>query len=128
MRVLLDTHAFLWALTDNRRLSRKARDLFAASTNEVLLSVESIWEILFKAQSGRLPFPHPAGPFLKSELRRTSIELLPILISHVLRLESLPEHHRDPFDRILLAQAIEEDIAIVSADSRFRLYPVQVLW
>ena len=128
MKVLLDTHAFLWALTNDQRLSRSARDFFTASTHELVFSVASVWETLIKAKTGRLALPYPAGPFLKSELRRNSIALLPILLSHVLRLEKLPEHHRDPFDRILLAQAIEEELPILSADEKFRPYPVQVLW
>jgi PIN domain nuclease of toxin-antitoxin system len=128
LKVLLDTQAFLWALTNDQRLSRSARNLFTASTHELVFSVASVWETLIKAKIGRLALPDPAGPFLKSELRRNSIALLPILLSHVLRLEKLPEHHRDPFDRILLAQAIEEELPILSADEKFRPYPVQVLW
>jgi PIN domain nuclease of toxin-antitoxin system len=128
LKVLLDTHAFLWIIGNDPRLSRSARDIFVCPENEVALSVASIWEILLKAATGKFTFPRPAGPFLRAELRKTSVTVLPILLQHVLRVEQLPLHHRDPFDRIILAQAVEEQIPLVSADSKLRLYPVQVLW
>ena len=128
MKVLLDTHVFLWAISEDPRLSSSARKIFTAADSENLLSVASVWEILVKAEAGRLPFPRPASSYLRTQLRKTSTAVLPILLSHVLRLESLPLHHRDPFDRIILAQALEEEIPVVSADSKFHLYPIEVLW
>lgn len=128
MRVLFDTHAFLWVISDDPRLSSSARNAFSRQENEIILSVASVWEVLLKAATGRFPFPQPAGPFLRSELRKGSVIVLPILLQHVLRLEDLPSHHRDPFDRIILAQAIEEKMPIVSIDVKFRQYPVAVLW
>ncbi len=128
MRVLFDTHAFLWIISNDPQLSPSARDTFSRQENEIILSVASVWEILLKAATGKFPFPQPVGRFLRTELRKTSVTVLPILLQHVLRLEDLPPHHRDPFDRIILAQAIEEDLPIMSADSKFRLYPVEVLW
>ena len=128
MKVLFDTHAFLWAISEDPRLSPTARQIFTAADSEVLISVAGIWEILVKAEVGRLPFPRPAGSYLRRQLTKTSTAVLPILLSHVLRLEALPLHHRDPFDRIILAQAMEEEIPVVSADSKFRMYPIEVLW
>lgn len=128
MKILLDTHTFLWAITDDRRLSAPARKAFSAANNEVLLSVASIWEILVKSETGRLPFPRPIGAYLRAQLSKTAITVLPILLSHVLELEQLPSHHRDPFDRIILAQAIAEKLPVVSADAKFRSYPVEILW
>ncbi len=128
MRVLFDTHAFLWIISNDPRLSPSARDTFSRQENEIILSVASVWEILLKAATGKFPFPQPVGRFLRTELRKTSVTVLPILLQHVLRLEDLPAHHRDPFDRIILAQALEEEIPVVSADPKFRLYPVEVLW
>jgi len=126
LKVLFDTHTFLWAITDDQRLSSTAKGSFISS--EVFLSVASVWEILVKAELGKLPLPHPAASYLRTQLRKSSIAVLPILLSHVLRLEGLPLHHRDPFDRIILAQAIEENIPIVGINAKFRQYPVEVLW
>jgi PIN domain nuclease of toxin-antitoxin system len=81
-----------------------------------------------QAEAGKLPFPQPAGTYLRSQLKKTSTVVLPLLPTHVFQLENMPLHHRDPFDRMLLAQAIEEDLPIVSADKKFRMYPVEVLW
>src|ERR1035438_10558653 len=100
MKVLLDTHAFLWAVTDEKRLSPKARKIMASS--ESWWSVVSLWEALQKVQIGKLPLLLPAGPFLAGELSSNHVRLLPVSLSHVLRVEELPLHHRDPFDRLLI--------------------------
>ena len=126
MKVLLDTHAFIWAITDERRLSPRARSLIASS--ELWWSVVSLWEAIQKAQVGKLSLPLPAGPFLTGELRSNHVRLLPVSLSHVLRVEELPLHHRDPFDRLLIAQSIEEKWPIVTADPWFSRYPVDVIW
>lgn len=128
MKVLLDTHAFLWIIGDDPRLSPAARDIFLRPENEIALSVASVWEILVKTANGKFALPQPAGPFLRAEVRKNSVTVLPILLRHVLRIEQLPSHHRDPFDRIIVAQAIEEEIPLVSADSKFSAYPVELLW
>ena len=126
MRVLLDTHAFLWAITDESRLSPKVRSVMA--TSECCFSVASIWEVIVKARMKKLSLPEPVGQFLTSELAASQVKILPILLSHVLRMERLALHHRDPFDRMLVAQSLEEDIPVLSADPLFRKYPVQVIW
>jgi PIN domain nuclease of toxin-antitoxin system len=128
LKVLFDTHAFLWAITEDPRLSTLAKKTFIYGDNEILLSVASVWEIVVKAKAGKLPFPHPASSHIRAQLRKTSTVVLPMLLPHVLQVENLPLHHRDPFDRIILAQAIEEKLPIVSGDPKFRLYPVKVLW
>ncbi len=128
MKVLFDTHAFLWIISDDARLSRVVREIFTAPENEILLSAASVWEVLVKADAGKLPIKKPVARYLLSQLRKTSTSVLPILLSHVVRLEGLPLLHRDPFDRIIVAQALTEKIPIVSADSKLRLYPVEVLW
>ena len=127
MKAILDTHAFLWALAGDARMSRHARDIFAGST-DLSLSIASVWEILIKVQSGKLNFPRPAGPYLLSKLAENRIKSLPISIDHLLALERLPMHHRDPFDRILIAQGLEEKIPIITSDPLFRNYPVEVIW
>src|ERR1039458_5797689 len=106
MKVLLDTHTFLWAVIDEKKLSPRVRNLMTSS--ELWWSVVSLWEAIQKAQMGRLSLPLPAGPFLTGELSSNHVRLLPVNLSHVLRVESLPLHHRDPFDRLLIAQSIEE--------------------
>jgi len=127
MRTLLDTHAFLWGIAGDRRMSPHARDLFIGPSN-LLMSIASIWEILIKVQLGKLNLPQPAGPYVIRKLAENRIETLPIHLDHLLAFERLPLHHRDPFDRILIAQSIEEDLPIVTADSSFSRYPVDVIW
>jgi PIN domain nuclease of toxin-antitoxin system len=127
MKAILDTHAFLWALAGDARMSRHARDVFAGST-DLFLSLASVWKILIKVQSGKLNLPQPAGPYVLSRLADNRIKTLPISIDHLLAFERLPMHHRDPFDRMLIAQSMEEDWPIITADPKFKQYPVQVIW
>ena len=126
MKVLLDTHTFLWAIIDEKKLSPRVRRIMASS--QLWWSVVSLWEAIQKAQVGKLSLPLPAGPFLTNELSSNHVRLLPVSLSHVLRVEELPLHHRDPFDRLLLAQSIEEGWPIVTADPWFARYPVDVIW
>jgi PIN domain nuclease of toxin-antitoxin system len=127
MKALLDTHTFLWAIAEDRKLSRRAKQIYTGS-NDLRLSVASVWEILIKAQAGRLSLPKPVGPYLVKKLVQDQIELLPVTLDHVLGIEALPPHHRDPFDRLLIAQSIEEEWPIVTADPWFARYPVEVIW
>lgn len=87
-----------------------------------------VWEILIKVQLKKLPFPVPTVPFLREELLRNNVLVLPVMLDHIARLESLPRYHRDPFDRILIAQALEEDLSLVSADPLIAKYPIQPVW
>jgi PIN domain nuclease of toxin-antitoxin system len=127
MKAILDTHAFLWALAGDARMSRHARDIFSGST-DLSLSIASVWEILIKVQSGKLNFPRPAGPYVLSRMAENRIKSLPISIDHLLALERLPMHHRDPFDRMLIAQSMEEDWPIITADPMFQKYSIRVIW
>ncbi|MFZ0815944.1 MAG: type II toxin-antitoxin system VapC family toxin [Candidatus Sulfotelmatobacter sp.] len=126
MKVLLDTHTFLWALGDPDRLSTRAREAIASS--ERFWSVASIWEALLKVQSGKLPMPLPAGSYLTSKMSANGMSLLPIRVEHVLRVEELPMHHRDPFDRMLIAQCMEENWPIITSDPVFKKYQIRVIW
>jgi PIN domain nuclease of toxin-antitoxin system len=128
VKVLLDTHAFLWAITDDPQLSEKARRMFTSSDNELLLSVASVWEVLVKVQIGKLPLPKPTGDYLQRQLAKNAVRVLPIQLRHVLRLEQLPPHHRDPFDRILIAQSLEEELPIMTADPLMKNYAVTLVW
>jgi PIN domain nuclease of toxin-antitoxin system len=127
MKAILDTHAFLWAIAGDERMSRHARDIFAGPS-DLSLSIASIWEILIKVQSGKLNLPRPAGHYLLSKLAENRIERLAISIDHLLAVERLPRHHRDPFDRMLIAQSMEEGWPIITADPMFKKYPVRVIW
>jgi PIN domain nuclease of toxin-antitoxin system len=128
VKALLDTHAFLWAITNDWRLSRKAQTIFTAGQNDLFLSVASVWEVLTKVQIGKLTLPLPAGPYLKQQMAQNNVQALPLRLEHVLRLEQLPMHHRDPFDRVLISQAIEERWPVVSSDPFLAKYPVSILW
>ena|SRR5437660_3726180 len=128
MKILLDTHAFLWAITEDAQLSVRAREIFTARTSELFLSVASIWEILIKVQLKKLPLTKPVVPFLREQLANNNIHVLPIVLDHVARLEDLPVHHRDPFDRILVAQSLEEGWPLLSADPLLARYPAELIW
>ena len=114
MKVLLDTHTLVWGLTDQSKLSERVRKLLPSADN--WFSVVSLWEILIKARTGRLPLPQPTGPFVMAKLAYNGVRLLPVTAEHALRIESLPDHHRDPFDRMLIAQSLEEKLPLVSAE------------
>jgi PIN domain nuclease of toxin-antitoxin system len=126
MNVLLDTHTFLWALTDESKLSERVRTLLP--TADTWFSVASLWEIVIKARLGKIPVPRPAGPFILAKLAFNGVRLLPVTSDHVLRIESLPDHHNDPFDRLLIAQSLHEKLPLLTADRVFRNYPVEVIW
>ena len=127
MRVLLDTHAFLWFIADDERLSAKARRAIG-DAEEAYLSVASCWEIAIKTSLGKLTLPGPVDRFLPEQLALNQFELLHIHLDHAARVASLPWHHRDPFDRLLAAQAAHEKLALVSADPAFRRYGVKRVW
>ncbi len=127
MRALLDTHAFLWAIAEQDKLSAVVQQIYTGP-NDLWLSVASIWEAMIKSRSGKLPLPQPVGPYLVKEMVKNRIEILPIKLDHVLRIEVLPLHHRDPFDRILIAQSLEEDLPLITSDSLFKKYSVQTIW
>ncbi len=114
-------------LAGDARMSRRARDTFAGPAG-LSLSIASFWEILIQVQSGKLNLPRPAGPYVLRKLAENAIEMLPISIDHLLALERLPMHHRDPFDRMLIAQSLEENLPIITSDPLFRRYDVRLIW
>lgn len=128
MRLLLDTNAFLWWIADDARLARRARRAIANRANECLLSVASCWEIAIKASLGKLTLAAPVERFVSDQLAANGCGLLPIDLAHASRVAVLPFHHRDPFDRLLAAQALIEGLALVSADAVFRRYGVRRIW
>lgn len=128
MRVLLDTHAFLWWVSDSQKLSADARKIIANEHNAPVFSVVSAWEIAIKAGVGKLELPDTPEKFIIEQLSRNVLEILPIQLRHALSVYSLPDHHRDPFDRLLVAQAIREDLVILTSDPLLAKYPVQTVW
>jgi PIN domain nuclease of toxin-antitoxin system len=128
MKVLLDTHTFLWWITDHPKLPSRVREIIGDGNNELFVSAASGWEIAIKAQLGRLQLPDEPQRFILEQLSLNAIQSLPIQISHALHVFSLPNHHRDPFDRILISQAQLEGLPILTADPQISLYPVEVIW
>lgn len=128
MRVLLDTHALLWLVTDDPRLSDRARDIFIEPVNEMLVSGVTGFEIAVKYALGKLELAEPPGQFMDARMRNNALVELPVAIAHTYPLATLPRHHRDPFDRLLIAQAMTEQVPILTADRAFAPYPVSVLW
>lgn len=128
MNLLLDTCTFLWLVSDAPELSDTARRLFADPDNDVYLSVASAWEIIVKNNLGKLPLPEPAHDFIKNNRIRHRIESLSLDEAAVLQLSRLPEYHRDPFDRILICQAIAGSMTILTPDTHITSYPVRTEW
>jgi PIN domain nuclease of toxin-antitoxin system len=126
--VLLDTHALLWFLWDDSRLSGPAKSMIEEADNRKLVSVASCWEIAIKVGLGKLDLGEPSRSFLSREIARNNFELLPISLDHATMVEGLGSHHRDPFDRLLIAQALVDGLPLVSADAIFEQYGVSRLW
>lgn len=128
MRLLLDTHAFLWLNNDIARLSETVKALCASGEHHFYLSMASPWEMQIKSQLGKLTLALPVEELVNKNTQENNILLVPITLSHISYLEQLPQHHNDPFDRIIIAQAVVEDMAIVTVDHAFTNYSVQVIW
>lgn len=128
MRLLLDTHAFLWWIADDPRLSKKACEIMGDGKNQLFLSAASGWEIAIKARLGRLQMPDDLEHFILEQMALNAIENLPIILSHALHVYTLPDYHRDPFDRLLVSQAQLEGLPILTADPQISQYSVEVVW
>ena len=122
-----DTHTFLWFIDDSPQLSQRGKALLEAD-NALLLSIASLWEIAITLRLGKLTVGMPIEVLMTEQLTRNDIDVLPITMAHLIVVSTLPLHHRDPFDRLLIAQAMVEQMPIVSADPAFDAYPVQRLW
>ncbi len=128
MRVLLDTHAFLWLVTNDERLSEAAKSAFLDTGNSLFLSIASAWEMAIKVSLGKLTLSQPLEYLLPDQLGENGIGLLDIKLEHVLKLANLTFHHRDPFDRLLVAQAVSEGLPLLSADVAMDAYPITRIW
>lgn len=127
-RLLLDTHAFLWWIDDAPQLSDSARRAIADTRNDCLISVASCWEMAVKSSLGKLKLAKPLERFVPDQLAANGFGYLNIELKHVAKAEKMPFHHRDPFDRLLIAQSLTEKLTIVTADKAFADYGARVLW
>lgn len=128
MKFIADTHAFIWFVTDSPQLSTSAKKLFESPESERLFSMASIWEIAIKTNLGKLSLGQPLEKLLPEQLALNYIRLLDIALSHALRAASLPLHHRDPFDRMIIAQSLVENLPVLSNDSAFDAYGIKRIW
>ena len=128
MRALLDTHVFLWWVSDDSRLSTHAREIITDRENTLFLSAASGWEIAIKAKLGRLKLPEPLETFIPEQMVLNAIERLSVQMNHALHVHTLPLHHRDPFDRLLVAQAQLDNLPILTADPKIALYAIRTVW
>jgi PIN domain nuclease of toxin-antitoxin system len=128
MNLLLDTHTFIWWADEPEKLSEQALLALEDQNNQLLLSIVSIWEIQIKTQLGKMKLNLPLKDLLDSQEQTNNLAVLPITKEHIFALDNLPLHHKDPFDRLLIAQSTIENITIVSADSQLSAYSVILLW
>ena len=128
MKVLLDTHVFLWWVIDDPQLPLAVRSIIADGNNELYLSAASCWEMAIKAQLGRLQLPEKADAFVAAQMSLNSIQGLPVMASHALHLCNLPLLHRDPFDRMLIAQSLMEGLPLVTSDRLLADYGIEIIW
>jgi PIN domain nuclease of toxin-antitoxin system len=128
LRLLLDSNVLLWALSDRKRLTAKVRRLLESEEQELLVSRASIWELSIKVAKGRLEMPGSSVQSLLDEIGKMGVLILPIRDAHILRTETLPHHHGDPFDRMIVAQALEEGCTILSSDTALAAYDARVIW
>ena len=126
MKVLLDTHAFLWFMAGDTRLSPKARKVMSDADTELLLSAASVWEMAIKAALGRLVLPVSVGDYIVGKVRN-GLHIMPIEWMHAAAVQDMPTHHRDPFDRMLISQSIATKYPLMTDDDKIRLYQCQVI-
>ncbi len=128
MKAVLDTHALLWFFAGSSQLSRKALAFIQDRRNTVFVSPASLWEISIKDTLGKLTLPDPFDQLFPDRLDASQFLILPILVPHLHQHRQLPLHHHDPFDRLLIAQALAEDLTLISRDPEFSAYGVRTLW
>lgn len=127
MKVILDTHAFLWFVFGDRRLGTRFRQIIENRENEIFFSIANLWEIAIKNGKGNLGLKAPFLEFIDVNILREGIAILEITLNHLDNLQRLPFHHRDPFDRLIIAQSIGENIPIITVDPKFKLYGVSLI-
>ncbi len=128
MRLLLDTHVFLWWVYDDPKLTKTSRSIIESMTNTKYVSAVTAWELAIKSGQGKLKLNQSVGEFYKKYIQQNGFEILPLSLNHLFAVEHIPLHHKDPFDRLLIAQAQIESLSIVSADSALDAYHIERLW
>ena len=128
MKLLLDSNVLLWSIFDRKRLSSKVRKLIDDDAHEIFVSVASVWELSIKVAKGKLGMPGGSIRYVMEQIERTGATVLPLADRYILRVERLPHHHGDPFDRMIVAQALEEGCAILSSDAALAAYDAKVIW
>ena len=128
MKVLLDTHVFIWLDTQPEKLSNTAMEICQDIDNQLYLSMASVWEMQIKVQLGKLKLKIPLADMLTAQQQENDLNILNIALTHVYQLQALPFHHNDPFDRLIIAQSVLEDMTLISFDEKFKAYGISVLW
>ena len=128
MKLLLDTHVLIWWSLDSAKLSRKVYDLLTDSNNTLVVSIASVWKMQVKVQLGKLDLDGKVSELITHQQQVNNLEILSIDLTHIYALESLQNEHRDPFDRMMIAQSIVEEMPLLSADKIFDRYPVDNIW
>jgi len=128
MHALLDTSSFLWFIGGSEKLSRRGREFMLDSDNELFLSTASLWEIAINVSIGKLELLQPFGELIPKQLQNNEIGVMPIRFEHLSAMIDLPFHHRDPFDRLINAQGVKENLPVITNDSMFQKYAVDILW
>lgn len=128
MKILLDTHTFLWWVSDDPQISVNAKDIISDPNNEIYFSVVSAWEIIIKVGTGKLSLSESPEIYIPSRIATNQFEILPVHMSHILRINSLPNLHKDPFDRLLIAQSLVEDLSLITIDGAIAQYPIKTIW
>ncbi|MEL6164246.1 MAG: type II toxin-antitoxin system VapC family toxin [Cyanobacteria bacterium J06628_3] len=128
MKLLLDSHVLIWWASSSEKISKKVYNIINDTNNTLLFSLASVWEMQIKFQLGKLNLNSNLPTLIDNQQRVNNLQLLPIELNHIYALNNLPPHHKDPFDRLLIAQAIVEKIPLASIDEVFDNYPIQRLW
>ena len=128
MRYLLDTHTLLWIVNDDPQIANQVKKIYLNENNQIFASTASIWEMAIKISLKKLKVPGSLSDFVKEHIRGNKIDIMSIELNHLYQLENLVYFHRDPFDRLLIAQAIAENIPILSKDKTFDDYPIHRIW
>ena len=128
MRVLLDTSSFLWFIAGSDRLSINAQNIIVDQNNDLFLSTVSLWEIAIKVSIGKLELLQSFDKLIPDQLHKNDIHTLSMELNHLSELIQLPFHHRDPFDRLIIAQSMTEAMPVISSDPAFKMYPIEIIW
>ncbi len=128
MKYLIDTHTLLWIVTKNKKLSKKVKDIYLNSENQIFISLASLWEMAIKINLKKLSINEPLKDFVKNQIKSNDINILDIKTKHILLLENLPYYHKDPFDRLIISQSINEQIPLLSFDKVFDKYSIKRIW